>query len=415
MKSRYAALAAFVPLLLAACGGGGGDPSPANPPVTNPPPAEQPKAATGSVAATPLTCDVPAGTPGCNVSATVKTADAPNGVLVTPTGQVAVVNTTVTVPVTVPVGTYPLTVKNGATVLAEVKVTAACVPTTVLDPVSKNCVGTPVVALTSKTAATLEASAPIAVDVGITGFSVTGTAASATASCDGVAAAMKTATLPLAGGSVEFAPQSAWPSGATCTFKVVADVTNVAGTATKTIDGTFTVPKAVYKYNSFTFMVTGDIVDNKHIGYPWRIVGKVATPFTNASEFDNLALCGVYDKLHESGAPILSCATPLAGNFRRSFLVNPLTATIGKEYTGALPAGAVFIGGPWGTDMPYIQYGVGPLGYYVDVPGVGIYFWVQNGFVTEAWFTMDLFATKEVVDRGGSTNKISFMITFSNP
>jgi hypothetical protein len=112
-------------VLLTACGGGGGGGTTTpTPPVVVTPPVTP--VASGSVKAEPTTCNALAGTDSCTVMVTAEAKNAPNAVLITPTGQTNVANTTITVSVAVKLGVSRLEVKEGQTVLADASVTATC-------------------------------------------------------------------------------------------------------------------------------------------------------------------------------------------------------------------------------------------------------------------------------------------------
>lgn len=412
MKFAMTATLVAASLLLAACGGGGGSGS--STPITNPP--ETPKA-TGSVSATPTSCTALEGTGACAISVSAETKNAPNGALATPAGSVSVVNTTYTAPVSVPVGVFKLELKNGEQWLADVSVTASCVPTTTLDPVSKKCVGMPVLTLTNKTTATLEGSAPIVVDVGVAGFSVTGTTASAVAKCDGNDVAMKPATLATAGGTVEFVPQSAWPAGTSCPYTVTATATNVAGTATKTLDGTFTAPKvgpSVVHYDRMNLIVSGELFPDSGngtlaVGLPQLIVGMTLKPVKNETGVQ-VGGCMLSSSKLDNGLPAAWCVQPQRGNVRGVFPIHP-DGRLLPEYTGTLPPGMVFYAAQYGNfgDSPYASFGVAHYGMFIDVPG-GIYYYTNTG--GEVRFTSDMFTTYTVV-QSGQTYKV--LTTYTNP
>jgi hypothetical protein len=326
--------------MLAACGGGGdsadltgGGPvinPPVTPPVTPPPPA-----ATGTLVVTSKICDVVAGASECNIGATAKTENAPNGVLVTPSGQqVSVVNTTLTVTVAVPVGTSSVQLKDGTKVLAQESLTASCVSTTVFDTASKKCVGIPVITLAGDTPATRQAKEPVVVNVAITGYNVTAATASATATCDGTPVPMQTATLATSGGKLEFAPQATWPAGTSCRYKVGADATNLAGTATQVFEGTFTVPKA--PVTALRYDVIYAMVGFK-VGMPARISGESCavakveeavnkTSFPERPEW-NFALFSAHVLTTPAAGGLIHVAQQVVAddNKLRTFLLNPVT------------------------------------------------------------------------------------------
>jgi len=174
----------------------------------------------------------------------------------------------------------------------------------------------------------------------------------------------------------------------------------------------------VYKYASFSFVVLPDITPgpDPKVGYMWQIKGRSVTPMINLTPYQNLSACGAWDKLLPSGAVIGSCTTPLAGNLRRNFTIDPVTGTFLSEYLGAVPEGAILRSGPYGdfNDTPYVQFNIFLKGQYIDVAGVGTYFYTATNSLDQRSLRLTIngfISSEEIFFSEG----VNFMMTFSNP
>ena len=106
-----------------------------------------------------------------------------------------------------------------------------------------------------------------------------------------------------------------------------------------------------------------------------------------------------------------SCQTPAVGNVRRNFPVNPQTASIEAEWTGAVPSGAVLHDVPYGTfgATPYAAHGVSRTGMYIDSTD-GVYYFTSTDS-TKLLLTSNNFATSVTV----ATGDFKYLVMFSNP
>ncbi len=212
-----------------------------------------------------------------------------------------------------------------------------------------------------------------------------------------------------------FTPAASLPNDTNCTFSgtVTAKGENGGKSASQTWSIAFTAEAApVYKYARFDLVIFAD--QHATIG---KIEGETVTPLGNASEFTGnagfpLVLCMLWDKILADGRPLASCVTPLAGSTRRNLPINPLTGELMKEYTGAVPTGAVLHDVGYGTfgDTPYAKFGVSNKGRYLDVPGVGTYYITDTDSVNLR-LTKDGFATNKIIHVGDH----QFLATYSNP
>ena len=172
-----------------------------------------------------------------------------------------------------------------------------------------------------------------------------------------------------------------------------------------------------YNYSRFNLVVFAD--QNAYIGKIDDAAGTV-TPLINQSAFTGngglpLALCGIYDLLLPDGRPLVTCVTPAVGNTRRNFPVNPLTGAVMGEYTGVVPAGAVardVSDSTRSAPASYVAMNVAFFGMYIDVPGVGTYFFTgESGGSTKLRKTTDGFKTNTIIHVGDH----KYLATFSNP
>ena len=177
-------------------------------------------------------------------------------------------------------------------------------------------------------------------------------------------------------------------------------------------DGTLCT-RPVYKYARLNLVIFAD--QHATIG---AITGETVTPLVNASEFTGnagfpLVLCALWDKILADGRPLASCVTPLVGNTRRNFPINPLTGEMMMEYTGEVPVGAVMrdVRDSSQPSPPgYAAHGVSSYGGYIDVPSVGTYFFTDTDSVNLR-LTSDGFATNKIIHVGDH----KFLATYSNP
>lgn len=171
--------------------------------------------------------------------------------------------------------------------------------------------------------------------------------------------------------------------------------------------------RPVYKYDRLNLVIFGD--QHATIGV---INGETVTPLANASEFSGnagfpLVLCALWDKLLTDGRPLASCVTPLVGNTRRNFPINPLTGELMKEFKGAVPTGAVLEdvsdSGRIGPS-DHVAANTPFYGMYIDVPKIGTYFFIGTDSVNLR-LTSDGFATNKIIHVGDH----KFLATYSNP
>ena len=230
-----------------------------------------------------------------------------------------------------------------------------------------------------------------------------------TASCPASVAVTVTVT----GSSFTAKPAGNLPDGATCSLTVNL-AGSLGGTAAKTISFNTMTVVVTYKYARLNLVVFSDQggtvgVINDAAGTVTSLVN--STGYTTNAAFP-IALCGIYDKLLSDGRPLASCVAPAVGNTRRNFPINPLTGELMAEYTGAVPAGAVWHDVGYGTfgDTPYVNFGVSAKGRYIDVPNVGTYY-IPDATSVNLLLTIDSFATSKVIHIGDH----KFLATFSNP
>jgi len=173
------------------------------------------------------------------------------------------------------------------------------------------------------------------------------------------------------------------------------------------------VAPAVYKYARLDLVIFSD-----QLGTIGVISGETVTPLINASEYTGnagfpLVLCALWDKLLTDGRPLASCVTPLAGNKRRNFPINPLTSELMKEYTGAAPNGSML------HDVPDSSQAAPPSHVAANVPFHGMY--IDRSSVETVFFKGDDHVNLRLTKDGFATNKIihvgdhKFLATYSNP
>lgn len=176
-------------------------------------------------------------------------------------------------------------------------------------------------------------------------------------------------------------------------------------------DGNVCQPR-VYNYTSLWLLIEG-----VHATIS-KIDGKNVTPLGNASEFTGnggfpLDLCGIWSKIMPDGRPLASCVTPAAGNTRRNFPINPLTGEMMKEYKGAVPEGAV-LQDTYDSAQPapanYAANGVFYFGMYLDVSGVGTYYFT-GADTKNLRLTKNDFLSNEIIHVG----EHQFLKEFKNP
>ena len=277
------------------------------------------------------------------------------------------------------------------------------------------------VTLTDKTvtvAGVVTKADPIKFGVAVSGNGVTAVTAKVTQTCDGKDVALTTSTVPVTGGDVTALPVAGeWPSGAVCTYKLDATATNSGGSASATqVASAFQVKFAFPRLNLVVFAD-----QSGYLGLINDATGKV-TPLINKTGYtdgiDPIRLCGVYDDLfHPAGMPMATCVTRFVGNTRRNFPINPLTGELMAEYTGAVPAGAVWRDvndGNIPAPANHVAHGVFYFGMYIDVPTAGTYFFTGTDQVNLR-LTKDAFATNKVIATCGSLSCFKYLKTFSNP
>jgi hypothetical protein len=180
-----------------------------------------------------------------------------------------------------------------------------------------------------------------------------------------------------------------------------------------------------YHFDRVNLMTNGAVIADTGNGtlgvaYPQLIVGTTLTPLQNETGVQ-VGLCMLSAGLLGSeagkyeGLPSVACVQPQLGNIRAVFPVEPVTGTLLPklyEYT-ARPADAEYYAGPYGTfgDSPYVTYGVSQSGMYIDVPGVGTYYYPDSDD-TELRLTRDGFLTFELV-KAGEHNIV--LMTYANP
>ena len=257
----------------------------------------------------------------------------------------------------------------------------------------------------------------VAADVTATGaFTATnaGTVSgNGTASCPASVAVTVTVT----GSSFTAKPAGNLPDGATCSL-TVNFAGSLGGTAAKTISFNTKTVVVTYKYARLNLVVFSDQgatigVINDAVGTVTSLVN--STGYTTKAAFP-IALCGIYDKLLSDGRPLASCVAPAVGNTRRNFPINPLTGELMAEYTGAVPAGAVWHDVGYGTfgDTPYVNFGVSAKGRHIDVPNVGTYYFTDTDGVNLR-LTKDGFATNKIIATCANIGCFQYLVTFSNP
>ncbi len=148
------------------------------------------------------------------------------------------------------------------------------------------------------------------------------------------------------------------------------------------------------------------------IGYPQLLVGKTRIMVKNMTGVQ-VGGCQPSSLKLANGLPAVKCHEPKNGNIMTVFPIDPVKRELLPAYKGQLPDGIVFYGAPYGEygDTPYTQYDVQRKGTYIDVPGVGTYYWTaSNG--GELRLTRDVFKTYEVIQTGET---FIVIMTYSNP
>ena len=268
------------------------------------------------------------------------------------------------------------------------------------------------VAISDRTATgVVSNSNPITFDVAVSGAGITAVAPTVVENCDGQSVPLSVTSVPVTGGSASALPiAGVHPNGGDCTYTISATATNGGGTASATpFSNRFQV---MFKYSRLNIVVFSD--QNKRLGI---IDGTTVSGAGNRTGYSNLALCGVYDVLLASGNPLASCVTPAFGNLRRYFPINPLTGELMAEVAAStIPTGAIFRGGVYGTfgDSAYVQFGISLKGMYIDVPGIGTYYFTDADS-TNLRLTRDGFVTYTILSTCTALSCFDGVFTFSNP
>ena len=256
----------------------------------------------------------------------------------------------------------------------------------------------------------------VAADVTATGaFTATN---AGTVSGNGTAAcpASVAVTVTVTGSSFTAKPAGNLPDGATCSLTVNL-AGSLGGSATKTISFITKPAVVAYKYARLNLVVFAD--QSGYLGVINDATGTV-TPLVNKTGYTDgiepIRLCGIYDKLLPEGNPLASCVTRFVGNTRRNFPINPLTGELMAEYTGVVPAGAVWHDVGYGAfdDTPYAAFGVNQKGMYIDVPSMGTYYVTSTDRVNLR-LTKDGFATNKIIATCANIGCFQYLTTFSNP
>lgn len=245
--------------------------------------------------------------------------------------------------------------------------------------------------------------------------------------CDGQAVPVNLTGIDKTGGTGTATPVSgSFPDGASCQAMVKATAQNADGPATAEAQVVFTTtpaaPARIY-YERANLVVSGETFSDTGngtlaVGYPQLILGTTLVPLKNETGFQVGGCMLSSGTLGEeagayAGLPSARCLKPSNGNVRAIFPIDPVGQKLLPEYSGSLPAGLVYYAGQYGTfgDSPYVAQGVSQSGMFIDVPGVGTYYYTDLDGNT-LWLTRDGFTSSELLQTG-QTFKV--LMTYTNP
>jgi hypothetical protein len=173
-----------------------------------------------------------------------------------------------------------------------------------------------------------------------------------------------------------------------------------------------------YHYDRANLVVSGETINEtgqpwpSYVGYPQLIVGTTMTPLKNSAGVQ-VGSCGLSSLLLPSGLPAAWCVKPRDGNLRGLFPVDPVRGLLLPEYTGPIPAGMAYYTAPYGPlgSSPYAALDIAYDGMFIDVPGVGTYYFTQARG-DELRLTRDGFKTYEVMQSG---QNFHLLMSYSHP
>lgn len=202
---------------------------------------------------------------------------------------------------------------------------------------------------------------------------------------------------------------------ATVTVKVSCDATKLEK------QGEVCMKPAVVQvhYDRANLVISGEVFADSGNGtlavsYPQLIVGTTLILPKNKTGVQ-VGLCMLPSMKLANGLLPIRCHHDPVKNLIGIFPLDPVKQELLPEYIGELPKDMVFYGAPYGEfgASPYTKYGVSNYGMFIDVPGVGTYYYIDTDG-KNLRLTRDGFKSNEVVHTGQDFT-YSVLMTYTNP